>query len=100
MEPLVLANHHRCLYESALWVRLIASKKALDSGRSPEGGWGVGNERGRQWVKGQRPAQGNFYCNSIQTNGKGKELSHTHTQRVWYVRNSLSYLNLENNQWY
>ena len=38
MEPLVLANHHRCLYESALWVRLIASKKALDSGRSPEGG--------------------------------------------------------------
>ena len=39
----------------------------------------MGNERGRQWVKGQRAAQGNFYCNSIQTNGQRKECTQTHT---------------------
>lgn len=34
-EPLALANHHRCVYGSALWGRLIADEKALDSSRGP-----------------------------------------------------------------
>lgn len=48
-EPLALANHHRCVYESALWVRLIASKKALDSSRGPgEWWWWGGGGGGRK----------------------------------------------------
>lgn len=50
-EPLVLANHHRCVYESGLWVRLIARRKALDSGRGPNE-WS-GGER-KRWTKGSK----------------------------------------------
>lgn len=64
-EPLALANHHRCVYESALWVRLIASKKALDSGRGPgewRRWWGRGvrkEERKRERKEGrQRETEG------------------------------------------
>lgn len=81
MEPLVLANHHRCLYESALWVRLIASKKALDSGRSPEGGGGWGTKGVDNGSKVRDLLRATSTVTQFRLMVKGKSSrTHTHTE--------------------
>ena len=88
MESLVLANHHRCLYESALWVRLITSKKALDSGRSPEGGGGWGMKAVDKGSKVRDLLRATSTVTQFRLMVKG-ESSHTHTHTHTHTQSGM-----------